>query len=133
MNVNELQQQVFLAIKGKLKGNASVADEIAGLLDISSDSAYRRMRGEKSITLEELYKIATHYNISLDQLMNTHDGAIMFQGKFVDKNNFRFEEYMTSLIQNLAYVNSFKQKEFYYSCKDLPVFHHFVCQGNCSV
>jgi hypothetical protein len=126
MDVNELQQQVFLAIKGKLKGNASVADEIAGLLDISSDSAYRRMRGEKIITLEELYKIATHYNISLNQLMNIDDGAIVFRGQYVDKNNFRFEEYLTSLVQNLAYMNSFKEKEFYYSCKDIPVFHHFV-------
>ena len=94
MNVNELQQQLFLAIKSKLPRDASVADELAGLLDISTDSAYRRMRGEKTITFEELYTIATHYRISLDQLMNIDNGTIMFQGQFLDKNNFRFEEYM---------------------------------------
>ena len=29
MNENEIQQQLFQAIKGKLQGDASVADEIA--------------------------------------------------------------------------------------------------------
>lgn len=126
MNVQELQQLLFQAIKNKLPADASVADEVAGLLDISTDSAYRRMRGEKPVTLDELYKIAIRYRISLDQLMNISNGAIQFQGQYLDKKTFRFEEYKTSLMQNLAYMNSFKEKEFYYSCKDMPIFHHFV-------
>ena len=126
MSESEIQQQLFQLIKSRLAANASVADEVAALLDISTDSAYRRMRGEKALTFDELYKIATHYRISIDQLMNIDTGAIMFQGHFVDKKNFRFEEYMNSLLQNMAYMNSFKEKEFYYSCKDMPIFHHFV-------
>jgi hypothetical protein len=100
--------------------------EIAALLEISTDSAYRRMRGEKPVTFDELYKIALHYRLSIDQLMNLDNGAFMFQGQFVDKKTFRFEEYMNSLLRNLMYMNSFKEKEFYYSCKDLPVFYHYV-------
>ncbi len=126
MNVNELQQQLFHVIKRKLKEDKSVAEEIAGLLDISTDSAYRRMRGEKTISFDELYRIAINYSISLDQLMNINNGGIVFQGQYLDKENFRFENYMASLVQNMAYMNSFKEKEFYYSCKDLPIFHHFV-------
>jgi len=126
MGESELQQQLFLAIKSRLATDASVAEEVAALLEISTDSAYRRMRGEKAVTFDELYKIATHYRISLDQLMNIDNGAFMFQGQFLDKQTFRFEEYMNSLLKNLAYMNSFKEKEFYYSCKDMPIFHHFV-------
>ncbi len=126
MNVNELQQLIFQAIKSKLPADASIADEVAGLLEISTDSVYRRMRGEKPVTLDELYKIAIHYRISLDHLMNINDGAIQFQGQYLDKKTFRFEEYMNSLLQNLIYINSLKEKEFYYSCKDMPIFHHFV-------
>lgn len=126
MSENKIQQQLFQAIKNKLSTDASVADEIAALLDISTDSAYRRMRGEKAITFDELYKIATHYRISVDQLMNIDNDGFLFQGQFLDKKAFRFEDYMNSLLQNLAYMNSFKEKEFYYSCKDLPVFYHYV-------
>ena len=126
MGESELQQQLFLTIKSRLATDASVAEEVAALLEISTDSAYRRMRGEKAVTFDELYKIATHYRISLDQLMNINTGAILFLGNYLDKKTFRFEEYMNSLLQNLTYMNSFKEKEFYYSCKDMPIFHHYI-------
>jgi transcriptional regulator with XRE-family HTH domain len=126
MSVIEIQQKLFQAIKRKLQAEESIAEEIARVLGISTDSAYRRMRGEKTITFEELYTIALHYRISVDQLMNIDNGAISFQGQYLNKQNFRFEEYMKSVVQNLTYMNSFEEKEFYYSCKDLPVFYHFV-------
>jgi hypothetical protein len=78
------------------------------------------------LTIDELYSLCTHYHISLDQLMNIQTGAILFQGQYVDKKTFRFENYMSSLMNVMVYMNSFKEKEFYYSCKDLPIFHHFV-------
>lgn len=126
MNVNELQQQLFDLVKRKLKQDDSMAEEISVLLNISTDSAYRRLRGEKAITFDELCRIAVKYNISLDQLMNIGNGNIVFQGQYLDKETFRFEEYMKSVVKNMAFMNSFSDKVFYYSCKDLPIFHHFV-------
>ncbi len=125
MTTGELQQQLFKTIKTKLGDNISVADEIAKLLDISADSAYRRMRGEKTVTLDELQTLCIHFQISLDQLMGVKSGGIVFQGQFLDKKTFRFEDYVTSMMHNLAYMNSFKEKEFFYMCKDLPIFHHY--------
>lgn len=125
MSVIEIQQQLFQAIKSRLASDASVSDEIAALLDISTDSAYRRMRGEKQITLEELHKIATHYRISLDQLMNINTGGFMFQGNLLNPKTHRYDAYLTGMMHNIAYFNSFKKKEFYYLCKDTPIFHYF--------
>jgi hypothetical protein len=125
MDITELQQQLFQHIKTRLPAEASVADEVAKLLDISSDSAYRRMRGEKQITLEELYKMATTYKLSLDQLMNIQTGAFLFQGQLLNPKTYRYGDYLTSLMNNLAYFNSFKKKEFIYLCKDTPIFHYF--------
>jgi len=125
MSVIEIQQQLFQAIKGRLASDASVSDEIAALLDISTDSAYRRMRGEKQITFEELYKIATHYRLSLDQLMNINTGAFMFQGNLLNPKTHRYDAYLTGMMHNIAYFNSFKKKEFYYLCKDTPIFHYY--------
>jgi hypothetical protein len=126
MDGNQLQQQLFAYIKSKVNASASVAEEVAQVLNMSTDSAYRRIRCEKMLTIDELYSLCTHYHISLDQLMNIQTGAILFQGQYVDKKTFRFENYMSSLMNVMVYMNSFKEKEFYYSCKDLPIFHHFV-------
>ena len=125
MDLPDIQQQLFQAIKSKLPADASVAEETAKLLSISTDSAYRRMRGEKQITLDELYTLCSNYKISLDQLMNIQTGAFMFQGNIVDNKSFRFDSYLTSIIHNLAYISSFKQKEFYYNCKESPIMHYF--------
>lgn len=125
MTTGELQQQLFKAIKSKMGESTTAADEIATLLDISTDSAYRRMRGEKTVTLDELQTLCSHYQVSLDQLMNVQAKGILFQGQYLDKSNFRFEEYVTSMMHNMAYMNSFKHKQFFYLCKDLPIFHQY--------
>jgi hypothetical protein len=126
MNINEIQQQLFQFIKTKLPAELSVADEIAKLLNISSDSAYRRMRGEKQITFEELYLLASTYRISLDQLMSINTGSFMFQGNLLNPKTHRYDAYLTGMLHNIAYFNSFKKKEIYYLCKDTPVFHWFT-------
>ncbi len=124
MTTGELQQQLFKII-GDKTGTAISATEIATLLGISTDSAYRRMRGEKTITLDELYTLCSHYQVSLDRLMNVQTKGILFQGEYLDKNTFRFEQYLMSMQNNMAYMNSFKEKRFYYLCKDLPIFHQY--------
>ncbi len=124
MTTGELQQQLFKIISDKT-GTTISANEIATLLGISTDSAYRRMRGEKTITLDELYTLCSHYQVSLDKIMNVQPKGILFQGEYLDKNTFRFEEYLMSMQNNMAYMNSFKEKCFYYLCKDLPIFHQY--------
>ena len=125
MTTGELQQELFEAIKKKMGENTVAAEQIARVLDISTDSAYRRMRGEKTVTLKELQTLSSHYQVSLDQLMRIQAKGIVFQGQYLDKNNFRFEEYMTNMLNNMIYMNSFKEKYLFYLCKDLPIFHQY--------
>ncbi|HSU27106.1 MAG TPA: hypothetical protein VLJ68_01915, partial [Chitinophagaceae bacterium] len=125
MTDGSLQLQLFNAIKVKIADNLNAVDEIAKVLNISADSAYRRMRGEKTISLDELYLLCSHYRLSLDQLMNVPTDNIIFQGSYFDRKSFSFEQYLKGVQHTLAYYNNFKEKEFFYMCKDLPIFHHF--------
>jgi len=126
MTSGEIQQELFNAIKNRSGQNLLLADEIAKLLDISTDSAYRRIRGEKTISLDELHTLCLHYKISLDKLMNVvQAGAFTFNGIFLDNKSFRFDDYLKDVIAHLTYISSFKEKEYYYLCKDSPIFHHF--------
>ncbi len=125
MNATELQQQLFSSIKRKIPDHISAPEEIATMLDVSVDSAYRRIRGEKAITLDELHKLCTHYKISLDRLMDIQTGGFIFQGNLINSETFRFDAYLTNIMHTMAYFNSFRQKEFFYLCKDVPIFHQF--------
>ena len=63
---NALQIQFLNRIKELIPDSNSFTDEIADVLDISSDSVYRRLRGETLLSINEIYDLCTHYNISFD-------------------------------------------------------------------
>ena len=126
MDASEIQQGIFQVIKANIPPTLSATDEIAKVLDVSVDSVYRRMRGEKSISLDELYKLCSHYKISLDQLMDLQTGTFQFRGNFLNNKTFRYDNYMNGMIRDLSYMNNFKKKELYHLCKDVPFFNHFL-------
>ena len=74
---NGSQQIFFQHIKTVLPAHLSLADEVAELLNISNDSAYRRIRGEKPIALEEIKKLCIHFKISLDQFMHLNSELVL--------------------------------------------------------
>jgi len=120
-----VQQIFFQHVKSNLAAHLSLVDEVADLLNISNDSAYRRIRGEKPLSFEELKKICEHYRISLDQLFHLNNNSFLFSGPLASKDNFGFEKYLEHLLNQLNYFNSFENREFYYLSKDLFLFHHF--------
>jgi transcriptional regulator with XRE-family HTH domain len=126
MDVSKLQQELFQAIKASIPGSVSVTEEIAKVLDVSVDSVYRRMRGEKTISLDELHTLCAHYKISLDNALNIQTGAFSFEGKLIDKTTFNYHDWWAGVLKMLIYFNSFKEKKFYFICKDIPPFHHFI-------
>ena len=117
--------QIFKYLKNKLPPDISMVDDIAKVLDISTDSAYRRIRGEKPLSFEEVYKLCLHYRISLDSLLNLQSDAFLFTGKFAQADSFRFDEYLVNIVQQVKYMNGFKERKMYYLCKDIPIIHHF--------
>lgn len=126
MPTEEIQLQIFQLIKSKLLTNVSLVDEIAQVLEVSTDSAYRRIRGEKPLSVEELYKLCIRFQLSIDQLFKSE--SLIFTGSFIHPSSFRFDQYLQSAIQHLKYMTSFRHRKMYYLCKDIPLFHHFHCR-----
>jgi len=125
MNASEIQQELFQEIKKNIAGNLSPTEEIARVLGVSVDGVYRRMRGEKTISLDELQLLCSHYRISVDRLLNISDNGFFFQGSFIDESTFSFDKYVDSIKQNFVSFNKFHQKEIYGVYKDIPFFHQY--------
>lgn len=100
----------------------SLADELCDLLDISPDSAYRRIRGEKPLALDELKRICERYHISLDQVLQLQNNAVVFRTSQV----LTFLDHLKGMLQQLKYLNSFKEKQILYLCKDLPIWQFYL-------
>ncbi len=57
MKKTNLQLKLFKQLNAKIPAHVSMAEEVAELLEISTDSAYRRINGSKPLLLEEALKI----------------------------------------------------------------------------
>lgn len=124
MDQTNIQVLFFQHLRTQLASHLSLVDEIADLLSISNDSAYRRIRGEKPISFEELQKLCSHFRLSLDQFLHIKNNSVIFNGNNADHDHFTFENYLNGVLQQLQLFNSYSTKEMFYLCKDMPFFHH---------
>jgi hypothetical protein len=125
MASSQSQEFLFQHIKELLPSHVSLVDAIAETLHISADSAYRRIRGETPVVLDEVKELCQHYKISLDQLLEVQTGSALFQNVRVNTDNYQYEQYLKDLIRQLQYIGGFIHKEFIYRTKDIPIFHNF--------
>jgi len=126
MEINDTQLLFFQHVKSILPPHISFVDEVAGLLDISNDSAYRRIRGEKPISLDEMQKLASHYKISIDQFFHLESDSFVFSGELGRAGENVFERWMENVLRQVTLINSFKHKHLYYLAKDLPIMEQFM-------
>ncbi|MBK5277426.1 MAG: helix-turn-helix transcriptional regulator [Bacteroidia bacterium] len=118
-------QSVFLGqIRDRLPENVALADELAELLNVSRDSAYRRIRGETVLSLDEVKKLYDQYGVSVDAIISPSSNMVLIQHQAVDFN-YSLEEWLKSLIQNLELAKSSKNPELTFAAKDIPIFHYF--------
>lgn len=125
MTTINIQDLLFRSIKGMLPQDTSLVDVISDILHLSNDSAYRRIRGETSLVLDEASVLCHHFNISLDQLLNLKKEAVLFRDFRVKNKVYNYNEYLLGLYGQLDYVQGFLKKEIIYISKDLPIFHNF--------
>lgn len=118
-------QTVYLnQIRNKIPDNVSFADDLAELLNVSRDSAYRRIRGETVLSLDEVKKLYDHYGLSIDSIISPDSNMVLIDHQAVDFN-FSIKEWLRSIIQNLSLAKTSDKLDLVYAAKDIPVFHLF--------
>ena len=126
MNAAELQTAFLKQIKNQLPSHLALVDAIAEQLNLSNDSAYRRIRGEKHLTFDEIQILAAYFKISLDSFLHLQNDALIFWGKNINREQFDFENYLQGIVNQLGFFMPAKEKQMYSLNKDIPIFHHFM-------
>jgi len=125
MPTDQAQEFLFQRIKELTPPDASMVDVVSGILHVSMDSAYRRIRGETPLVLDEVRQLCQHYNLSLDQLLQVKSDSVLFQNIRIRDTKYTYEQFLRGILSQLDAINNFIRKEVTYMSKDLPVFHNF--------
>lgn len=128
MTAQAAQEYLFQQIRNLMPGDQNLVDIVSEILHVSADSAYRRIRGETPLVLDEAQQLCNHFKLSLDQLVEIRPGATLFYTNRLHHEHFTFEAYLAGIRQQLEMILSFQKKEVIYVSKDLPFFHNFISE-----
>jgi hypothetical protein len=93
------------------------------LLNVSMDSAYRRLRGETGLTLDETLLLCKKYNISLDTLLGSSQSMVHFSYRSIDNEKNTINTYLEGILKDFELLINNENVEFYFAAEDLPLFH----------
>lgn len=126
MATTNMQGYLFQQIKEKLPPSASLADVVSTLLNVSTDSAYRRIRGETPLVLEEAAVLCREFSLSLDTLLSIPRKAVTFVPVQLNSDGYTFDRYLQDILSAFKRVETFSEKNITYLTKDVPLFYHFM-------
>jgi plasmid maintenance system antidote protein VapI len=119
-------QTVFIQkLKENLPKNVGLAEEMAEILEISTDSAYRRIRGETDLSIDEVYKLTKKYNISVDSVFSNLGDTVTFAYTKLTNSAENLEKYLSRILNHLKVLSTFPDKKIYYVAEELPMFLSF--------
>lgn len=122
----KIQRQIdfFERIKDLIPVQNSMVHELSELLEISTDSMYRRIRGETSLTFDEVGKLCNHFKISFDSFINIESGNVTFNYTNMEEGEISFKKYLTSMRDDLRIIKGAQNHLITYACEDIPIFHN---------
>jgi hypothetical protein len=120
-----IYEYLFQRIREKLPIEASLSDVVAELLHVSHDSAYRRIRGETPLVLEEAKTLCDAFNLSLDSLFKTKEHSVLFSYVRLNNSDYGFDYYLQGILNSIETISSIEGAEIMYLTKDIAFFHYF--------
>jgi hypothetical protein len=118
----DIQNQIFQKITDQLPPHISLVDEISDILEISTDSAYRRIRGEKHLSIYEVKKLCEKYRFSVDDLAGKSVNTVTFRTNLLSEENFNFTDYFKALLDNIQFISGHEQTEVIFLLNELNLF-----------
>lgn len=120
----ELQSILFKKIQDGLPSHRSLVDEIADLLEVSNDSAYRRLRGQTMLSIGETNTICKHFNIPFESLHSNSPNSVTFNFAPL-RDEHDFHKHLLFILGEIQLFAETPDVELTYAAIDIPIFHHF--------
>jgi plasmid maintenance system antidote protein VapI len=119
------QNDFLKKIEDILPANASLVNELSEILEISQDSAYRRIRGSTQLTIDEVTKLCRNFKISFDVFDEIDINSVTFSYLKLENKIESFNTYLEVMIKDLNLIRNAKQHKITYACEDIPIFYNY--------
>ena len=122
----EIQLSFFQKVKAAQPANISLVDEIADLLNTSNDSAYRRLRGETLLGIDEIATICAHFKVPFDDGSNLNAETVTFSYNRLRNSENGFQIWLKIMSEEVKRIAAVPGSNILYASDDVPPWHHFT-------
>ena len=121
-----MKQSEFLSkIEDIIPANTSLVNALSDVLEVSQDSAYRRIRGTTSLTIDEVSLLCKHFKISFDVFNDMDINNVTFSFLEMNYSTDNFETYLSNMYKDLTLIKNAKDSKITYACEDIPIFYNY--------
>jgi hypothetical protein len=123
-----LQVRFIKSIEHALPDHLSLVNELEELLQISMDSAYRRIRGETALTIDEVAILCQHYGLSFDAFnLSSSQNVVSFKYKPFEESADSFKLYFKTWGEDLDKITKAGTdvKRISYAGQGMPIFYYW--------
>lgn len=126
LNTNMTSQaKLIIAIQQLLPKETNIGIVLADVLNISSDAAYRRARGETAFSIFETETLCRHFNLSMDDLFSLRKEHVSFLFQPSDAAGFSVEGYLENVLASLERLKELKEVKLIVTVNNTPFFQLF--------
>lgn len=122
---HRFQQQLFEDITEQIDGEVPLSEQVAEALRITRHAAYRRIRGQTTLSLDEGMALMREFGLSLPEIQGDSGQWVAFRkGRFIKT----LDDYTAYMRQSLAQLQAILQQPdhvLYYQAKDVPIYYQF--------
>ena len=110
------------ALLEKYPKKMHLTQALMSLLDLEREAVYRRLRKDVAFPFQEVVKIASEWNISVDKVIGVDTGVVPFQMHSINYVNLAKQEtlYLQQIIQTVGKLANQPDSEFTSVCNMLP-------------
>ncbi len=120
----ENQQVLFFqAIKAALPDYQNLALSVAEELGISTNEAYKKIRGDSNLTFQQIIKLSDCFDVPF---LYSPKQSLSVTFSYLSVNeDLDMVNYLRNLLNNLKTIKNSKEKHITITTDDIPVFHFF--------
>lgn len=125
MQPTYFQEKLFAAIAERCEDPSQLSLRVADELNISRGAAYRRIRSETHLSLDEAMRLADVFGLALQTLFEGHNQTAVFdKGPFIQTLE-DYQTYMENSLKQLELIAQVPEHQLIYQAKDIPIYYQF--------
>lgn len=120
------QARLVDILRKQVPQNISLPQELSEVLQISTDSAYRRLRGQSAFSLDETVLVCKHFDVPLEMLNELITNVVSFRYQPAGSSEAEFSGFLQHFLTQIKGISQFEHRRIFYAAEDIPLFHLYA-------